>query len=789
MDAIVIGSGIGGLATAGMLASVGNKRVLVLEKHTEPGGQTHAFRRDGASWDVGVHYVGSVAPGTLVRTLLDELSGGELTWNRMPEEFERFVYPGLDFAVPSDPEEYRRRLVAQFPAEERAIHRYFRDVHATARWASLVLARGLTPSFVDPLIGLLLSRTGTTATLTTGEYLTSRFASEQLRAVLASQWADYGLPPSRSAFAIHALIVDHYLAGGWFPNGGSAQIARTFEKGIEARGGAVRVAQEVTEILVRDGRAYGVRVMDRRGPVPREVIYEAPVVVSAVGARNTYDKLLPQEGQTGRLAAPERAKLTQVERGLSAVVLYLRLSRSATSIGVHGENFWINTSTDHDNVEGNSRGILAGLPEHIYLSFPSLKSGEERFHTAEIISTVDPEVFRGWRDRPIRNRGAEYAELKQTIAEGLIDLADIALPGFADLVSYAELSTPLSVEHYTSHPGGEFYGVAATPERYRSGPFGPQTPIRNLYLAGEDAGSLGIAGAMLGGVGAAARILGAAGSARIMARCAKGMRRAGGGRAAGSAAAPAGSAVASAGSAVAGVGTGVGRPAVPAIPGSTTGMGDKRPAMLAEKNRLTESTWHVTYELVGPVGEFAPGQFARVLVGNNEWRDYSIARAEGRRLELLISTATGGHGSRFVTAAAPGTRTQIELPLGEFTLAPTDRRRAFIATGTGLAPFAPMFEQLKQDGTLGDAELYFGCRSREDDITGALNVLPAVTVCTSRDDPPEGGFSGRVTQALEAAELDAGATDFYLCGSAAMVADVTRVLQRRGATRILTEPY
>ena len=54
-DAIVIGSGIGGMTAAGLLAGVANKKVLVLEKHTEPGGLTHVFRRDGAAWDVGLH--------------------------------------------------------------------------------------------------------------------------------------------------------------------------------------------------------------------------------------------------------------------------------------------------------------------------------------------------------------------------------------------------------------------------------------------------------------------------------------------------------------------------------------------------------------------------------------------------------------------------------------------------------------------------------------------------------------------------------------------------------------
>ena len=75
-DAIVIGSGIGSLTTAGLLAGVAKKRVLVLEKHSTPGGLTHAFRRQGASWDAGLHYVGDMAPGLgLVTSLITSRTG------------------------------------------------------------------------------------------------------------------------------------------------------------------------------------------------------------------------------------------------------------------------------------------------------------------------------------------------------------------------------------------------------------------------------------------------------------------------------------------------------------------------------------------------------------------------------------------------------------------------------------------------------------------------------------------------------------------------------------------
>ena len=58
-DAIIIGSGIGGLCSAALLSMKG-KKVLVLEKHFKIGGWTHTFRRKNYEWDVGIHYIGKV---------------------------------------------------------------------------------------------------------------------------------------------------------------------------------------------------------------------------------------------------------------------------------------------------------------------------------------------------------------------------------------------------------------------------------------------------------------------------------------------------------------------------------------------------------------------------------------------------------------------------------------------------------------------------------------------------------------------------------------------------------
>ncbi|MDO5066407.1 MAG: FAD-dependent oxidoreductase [Propionibacteriaceae bacterium] len=744
-DVIVIGSGIGGLTTAGLLAGVAGKRVLVLEKHREPGGQTHTFRRGGASWDVGVHYVGAMSPDEEPRMLSDFLSAGELVWNRMPEEFDRYVYPDLELRPIADEAEYRSRLVALFPEEQKAISRWFADVKKARRWLQLGFISQMLPRPVAAMMRMIQRMTGRLGTMTTRAWLDRHVHDVRLKALLASQWGDYGLPPAKSAFAVHALIFEHYLKGAWFPSGGSARIARTFEAGIEAAGGAVRVGQKVTRILVDDGRVVGVQVKDLRHPDMAEVAYLAPVVVSTVGARTTFNKLLPTTGEVGRATTAVREQVDQLGVGDSAVVAYVRFREDPRVIGVDGSSIRVFGDHHHDDELTHTRNLLEGRATEAFISFPSVKAGQS-IHTAEIVTSAPYSAFKQWRKEVTGNRGADYDALKQRIGDGLVALADRVLPGFLDLVEHVEVSTPLTAEHYTAHPWGAFFGVPATPDRLRAKPLGPRTPVPGLYLAGQDAMSLGIVGALMGGVATASQVLGPKGYPTIM----KAVR--------------------------------AGRAPLPADGPLPTG---KFRARVAGNQELTPTVRELTVEIDGEVNTWLPGQFARLRVAPHEWRDYSIVGLEQGRLRLLISMATGGLGSQFVASATPGTLVQVELPLGQFRVEPSARMRVFVATGTGLAPFLPVFAQAMQDDDL----LVFGCRTAADDLTTLLtDPLPSTIRCISREAVP-GARHGRVTTELSKLELDWPNTEVYLCGSDAMIVDATRLLHQKGVTALHTEPY
>jgi all-trans-retinol 13,14-reductase len=510
-DAIVIGSGMGALAFASIMAKLRKWRVLVLERHFKIGGFTHTFSRPGGwTWDVGVHYVGEMGQGMTGRRLFDFITDGGVDWSPMPDVYDVFVYPGLTVKVPKGRANFERVLVEAFPAEKQAIGEYFRDIKRAANWFSRHVMAMVTPQPVSWIVQAINRFSEQSALQTTQQYLESHIRDPRLRAVLASQWADYGLPPGRSAFVAHAVIVSHYLNGAWYPAGGAGEIPKAASNVIREAGGELLTGHEVTKIILEGGRAVGVEVQPKKGKDQPRMEFRAPVVVSDAGAWNTFTRLLPRE------AVPFRAELETLPEGLEGVELFLGLKRDPRELGFQGENYWIFSSFDHDQMCAGREDMLDGLAPMAYLSFPSLKDPRSQSHTAEIVAPFSYRALEAFREEPWKRRGTDYESAKKRVTEALLGLVEKQHPGFRELVAYAELATPLTFEFFTGAPSGTIYGYPATPEKFRKTWLTPKTPIRNLYLTGTDAAVLGVMGALMGGVATASTLLGPAGFLQIM---------------------------------------------------------------------------------------------------------------------------------------------------------------------------------------------------------------------------------------------------------------------------------
>lgn len=118
------------------------------------------------------------------------------------------------------------------------------------------------------------------------------------------------------------------------------------------------------------------------------------------------------------------------------------------------------------------------------------------------------EWFAEWADERWQHRRDRYESFKQRFAERLREMLFRFVPQVEGRIDYCELSTPVSTRHFMGYRNGEIYGLAATPERMRERGLRAWTPIKGLFLAGQDVALLGVTGAMFGGLIAASAVLG-----------------------------------------------------------------------------------------------------------------------------------------------------------------------------------------------------------------------------------------------------------------------------------------
>ncbi len=498
-DAIVIGSGIGGLACACALTRCGLK-VLVLERHFTAGGLTQTFSREGFTWAVGLHYLGDMGEGDSARKIMDWLSGGALRFAPSGPVYDTVHLPGgFEFQFARPEAALVVELKERFPASQGEIDAFFDALSHAERAGRHLFEQRAMPSLLGKATRLLYhGEIDRWWGRTTEAVLREMISDPRLRAVLAAQRGDYGPDPRESSFGLHAVIMRHYMQGAYFPIGGADAIAQTLVPVIEAGGGEVRTRAPVAEIVIENDSVAGVRLKSG-------IELRCPRVFSDAGAHNTVNRLLPAPLRESEWAR----EINALRPSACHIGLYLGFEGDIHSRGATASNHWFYESLDiadglwHDPAQQSSAPAL-------YVSFPSLKgpTSEKRSqrHTAELVAFTDWDAFSRWEGTSLGRRPADYQTLKATITRHLTAQFARHFPALEPLVVYSELSTPLSTVAFTGAEQGGVYGLEPSPRRFLSTGLRARTPVPGLYLTGQDVGSAGIAGAMMGGMLAAAAL-------------------------------------------------------------------------------------------------------------------------------------------------------------------------------------------------------------------------------------------------------------------------------------------
>ncbi|HOJ63042.1 MAG TPA: NAD(P)-binding protein [Spirochaetota bacterium] len=760
-DVIIIGSGLGSLTTASLLTKINKKRVLVLEKHYEIGGLTHEFKRGPYSWDVGLHYVGNLSArafDSVGMRLFSFITDNNLKWNNMPEIFEKLVFPDMRIDIRESKKGYMESLLEKFPHEKKAIKKYIKDVYKIRKWYLLYFFSRFLRfplNYIFQFFSLFYKKK---ALMTTKEYLDKNIKNEKLKAVLAARWGNYGLTPSDSSFAIHSLVEHHYYSGGMFPDGGSEKIATFIENSLEKYGSRIVTSHEVTEIIVKNGKAIGVKVKDLSQKEPEIKEFYAPIIISGAGSQITYLNLLKNYD------FKIQNQLKNFKKSYSGLNLYLGLKDSPEKLGIKGENYWIIQGYELDIFDRKHLDVVNGNPVYCFLSFPSIKSGKKGGHTADVVTMMPYDFFENWKDGKWKNYEKEYYELKEKISENLLNIIEKHIPGFKDLVVYKELASPLTFEFFTGRMGGSFYGLPATPERFKIKDLKVKTPIKNLYLTGTDILSNGILPALMSGMATVSYLNGFFGIIKVMSKV-------------------------------------FSYDPLKKLEIKTDNhiFIDKKYGTLVKKTFISENIVELIYKFNEKLN-FIPGQHIKLKVGIAEWRAYSVAKIDNDQLSLVIDIRPGGHGANYIRNIEVGTTSLFRLPLTDMTFKNTDNNIMFIATGTGLIPFLHIIDEMKKNNLKNKIIILFGCLTEKDNwvenyikpYLDEMNIELYIYIekpISEESINNKNIIKGRVTdfineKFIKEHHYNVKDFDFYVCGHPNMTTSTVKLLRSLGSNNV-----
>ncbi len=475
--ALVIGSGIGGLSTAIILAGLGFD-VTVIEKNRRPGGMLRSYVRQGVHCNVGVHYMGALGPGQVLRRCFDYLGiARRLPLIRMgvdgPVDRYHFNDPALDihtFDLPGGFEAYEENLMTAFPGQKSRIKPLMAMLQRSAEHLDrldFLYSDQPTDFWIDQSepLGAVFDQLG---------------CSPGLRAVFGMPSVLIGVAPAVCPQFYHTVALASYLYSAWRLEDHGAHMADVCAERLAELGGKLRTAEPVKHIRSAGGRVKGVTLASGEQ-------LDAPIVVAAVHPKAAVGLLDPDS-----VKASYRRRIMGLTDTAGMVAVHA-LVPAAEHPAVGHNVFSIDTEPD---------GAIRDL---VYLQLrPSGKPGH---NLLTLLTSGHEPVWQAWRNTCSGRRGPHYLTAKHEVARRLIARIEKRTGPFKAL-RIIDIYTPLTIRDWVGSPNGSAYGIMRSTGQMLSAAMLNRTALGGLFMAGQSALAPGILGTILGSLATVQFIVG-----------------------------------------------------------------------------------------------------------------------------------------------------------------------------------------------------------------------------------------------------------------------------------------
>ncbi|UPM50926.1 MULTISPECIES: carotenoid isomerase [unclassified Synechococcus] len=472
-DVIVIGSGIGGLVTASQLAAKGAK-TLVLERYLIPGGSGGSFRREGYTFDVGASMIFGFGEkghtNLLTRALADV--GQHCQTVPDPVQLEYHLPGGLNVAVDRDYEAFIARLTGLFPHEAQGIRAFYDTCWQVFNCLDAMPLLSLEDPaylakvfFKAPLACLGLARW---LPFNVGDVARKHIQDEQLLKLIDMECFCWSVMPADLTPMINAGMVfsDRHAGGINYPKGGVGVIAEKLVAGLESHGGAIRYKARVTEVLIENGQATGVKLADGETIQARRVVSNATRWDTFAGKGSVRQPLV-DAAHTPKAESTWRRRYKPSPSFLS---LHLGVEASVIPEGFHCHHLLLEDWAAMEDEQGV-----------IFVSIPTLLDPSLAPEGRHIVHSFTPSDIQAWKQLS----PSAYKAKKAADAARLVQRLEAILPGLGGAIRHQEIGTPRTHRRFLGRMGGSYGPIPALRlPGLLPMPFN-RTGLQNLYCVGD----------------------------------------------------------------------------------------------------------------------------------------------------------------------------------------------------------------------------------------------------------------------------------------------------------------